>query len=176
MPDPGFLTVGHGTLHQEDMVALLGAAGVESVVDVRTAPGRRHNPQFARGELQRWLPNNGIAYRWDQRLGGLRKLQPDSPDSAWRNDSFRAYAGHMRTDEFREAAEELLAEARRSATAVMCGESVWWRCHRRMIADFAQLARGFEVEHLMHDGKRVPNHPIDGVRLRGDGLLVYDAG
>jgi uncharacterized protein (DUF488 family) len=126
--------------------------------------------------MAQWLPQGGVSYRWEKRLGGFRKLAPDSPDTALRNDSFRAYAGHMRTPEFGAAIDALLVEAVDAAVAVMCSESVWWRCHRRLIADFLVLAREVEVEHLMPDGRLTTHVPTDGVRRRDDGLLVYDAG
>ncbi|MGJ7905357.1 DUF488 family protein [Actinopolyspora sp. H202] len=170
------VTVGHGTSARAEFVPLLHAAGIEAVVDVRTAPGSRHNPDFKHSELREWLPEAGVDYRWDKRLGGFRKLPTDSPDTACRNEGFRAYAAHMRTGEFGEALEELLAGAGNRETAVMCSESVWWRCHRRMIADYATLVRGVGVVHLMHDGSLREHHTMDGVRLREDGLLVYDGG
>lgn len=170
------LTVGHGTVSLEGFAELLEQVGAASVVDVRSAPGSRRNPQFARSELERSLPARGFEYRWDQRLGGFRKLAEDSPDWVWRHRSFRAYAGHMRTTEFRAGIEELLAGIREHPGVVMCSESVWWRCHRRMIADYVRVVHGITVEHLMHDGRLSEHHPLDGVRLREDGLLVYDAG
>ncbi|MDR7300204.1 DUF488 domain-containing protein [Haloactinomyces albus] len=171
------LTVGHGTASLEEFAELLGQAGVALVVDVRSAPGSRRNPQFARSELERSLPARGIEYRWDKRLGGFRKLAEDSPDRVWRHRAFRAYAGHMRTAEFRAGIEDLLAGTGEGHPgAVMCSESVWWRCHRRMIADYARLVHGITVEHLMHDGRLTEHPPLEGARLREDGLLVYDAG
>lgn len=170
------LTVGHGTASLEEFADLLGQAGVTAVIDVRSAPGSRRHPWFARSELERSLPARGFAYRWDKRLGGFRKPAEDSPDRAWQHSAFRGYAGHMRTGEFREAARDLLAEANECPSAVMCSESVWWRCHRRLIADHVRLVLGIEVAHLMHDGRLTEHHPIDGVRVRDDGLLVYDAG
>ncbi len=170
------LTFGHGTVGVDEIVALLQGAGVTTLVDVRSAPGSRRNPQVARGELERWLPEHGIGYRWDKRLGGFRRVPPDSPDTAWRNDAFRAYAAHTRDARFLAAMDELLPAARESRTAVMCSESVWWRCHRRLIADFATLARDTPVRHLMHDGRLMEHRLSPGVRLRDDGLLVYDGG
>lgn len=170
------LTYGHGTDSSERTVATLRAAGVCSVVDIRTAPGSRRNPQFARAELERWLPEAGIAYRWEKRLGGFRRPGPDNPDVAWREDMFRGYAEHMRSADFAAAIDAVLSEAAQRRVAVMCSESVWWRCHRRLVADFAAAARGVEVRHLMHDGRLDPHRPSDGLRLRDDGLLVYDAG
>jgi uncharacterized protein (DUF488 family) len=168
------LTFGHGTASQEEITGLLRGAGVELVVDVRTAPGSRRNPHVSRGSLEGWLPASGVAYRWDKRLGGFRRPPPDSPDVFWREPMFRGYAAHMRTTEFTEAVGELLAFP--GEQAVMCSESVWWRCHRRMIADFLALVRDMPVDHLMHDGRVVRHEPTPGARLRDDGLLVYDAG
>ncbi|GAA1822398.1 DUF488 domain-containing protein [Actinomadura chokoriensis] len=168
------LTFGHGTAGREELAALLGGAGVRSVVDVRTAPGSRRNPDVRRDALEEWLPAAGIGYRWDKRLGGFRRAAPDSPDTFWRNDSFRGYAGHTRDPDFAAAMDDLLPEAEGTRTAVMCSESVWWRCHRRLIADFAVLARGRPVLHLAHDGRLTEHPPTPGARLRDDGLLVYD--
>jgi uncharacterized protein (DUF488 family) len=170
------LTFGHGTASQEQIIDLLRAAGVESLVDVRTAPGSRRNPHVARDSLQVWLPEAGIGYRWEKDLGGFRKPTPDSPDVGWTNPSFRGYAGYARTPQFVAAIDRVLAEAAGRTTAVMCSESVWWRCHRRIIADFVVLARGDVVRHLMHDGRLSQHRPTDSARLTPDGLLVYDAG
>jgi uncharacterized protein (DUF488 family) len=168
------LTFGHGTASQDRIAELLTAAGVALLVDVRTAPGSRRNPHVARHELERWLPEHGIDYRWDKRLGGFRRPPADSPDVFWREEMFRGYAAHMRGAEFGAAIDELLREDRRQA--VMCSESVWWRCHRRLIADYLVLVRGVSVDHLMHDGRLVPHTPAPGARIRDDGLLVYDGG
>jgi uncharacterized protein (DUF488 family) len=190
------LTFGHGTATAERMAGLLHGAAVAAVVDVRTAPGSRRHPHVARAELERWLPEAGIGYRWDKRLGGFRRPRPDSPDVAWREDMFRGYAGYMRTAEFVAAVDELLAQAGAEegrargdggreppvpgtggrGTTVMCAESLWWRCHRRLIADFVTVARGVPVRHLMHDGRLEEHRLSPGLRLREDGLLVYDAG
>ncbi|GAA4631021.1 DUF488 domain-containing protein [Actinoallomurus vinaceus] len=168
------LTFGHGTASQDRIAELLAGAGVALLVDVRTAPGSRRNPHVARHELERWLPEHGIDYRWDKRLGGFRRPPADSPDVFWREEMFRGYAAHMRGAEFGAAIGELLREDRRQA--VMCSESVWWRCHRRLIADYLVLVRGVSVDHLMHDGRLVPHTPAPGARVRDDGLLVYDGG
>jgi len=172
------ITFGHGTAGREPMLGLLGGAGVRRLVDIRTAPGSRRNPHVMRRELERWLPENGIGYRWDRRLGGFRRPDPDSPDIAWRVDMFRGYAAHMRTEEFSTAIDDLLADvaATDGATAVMCSESVWWRCHRRMVADYLVLVRDVPVVHLMHDGRLNGHSPFAAARVREDGLLVYDGG
>jgi uncharacterized protein (DUF488 family) len=170
------LTYGHGTEAADRTAAILRGAGASSLVDIRTAPGSRRNPQFARAALEEWLPEAGIAYRWEKRLGGFRRPGPDNPDVAWREDMFRGYAEHMRSADFLEAVDGVLAEADSRQVAVMCSESLWWRCHRRLLADFVSVARGAEVRHLMHDGRVEPHRPSDGLRLRDDGLLFYDAG
>ncbi|MFE2757669.1 DUF488 family protein [Actinosynnema sp. NPDC059335] len=173
--NPDLVTFGHGTADRAALADLLRGAGVTSVVDVRTAPGSRRDPDLARERLARWLPEEGIGYRWEQRLGGFRKPPPDSPDAVWRNASFRGYAAHTRNPEFVTAMDVLVGQASGERTAVMCSESVWWRCHRRLIADFAVVARGLRVHHLMHDGRLTAHEPTPGVRLRDDGLLGYDA-
>ncbi|SFF59384.1 Protein of unknown function, DUF488 [Actinacidiphila alni] len=174
VPAHQLITVGHSTLDRAGLASLLLGAGVTAVVDVRTAPGSRHNPDAGRERLARWLPEDGIDYRWEKDLGGFRSTAADSPDVVWRNDSFRGYAGYTRDPRFVAAMDRLLPEAATRPTAVMCSEAVWWRCHRRIIADFAVLARGSDVLHLMPDGRLTPYSPTPGVRLRGDGLLVYD--
>jgi len=176
MNAPALLTFGHGTASAERITQLLRDAQVASVIDIRTAPGSRRHPHVARAELERWLPHAGIAYRWDKRLGGFRKPSPDAPDIAWREDMFRGYAEHMRTGDFLAAAGEVIAEAAASQVAVMCSESLWWRCHRRLLADFVCVARDMPVRHLMHDGRLADHRPSPGLRPRDDGLLVYDAG
>ncbi|WP_129843528.1 DUF488 domain-containing protein [Streptomyces sp. RFCAC02] len=168
------VTFGHGTAGLDELAALLRDAGVAAVVDVRTAPGSRRNPEVGRDHLARRLPEHRIAYRWEPALGGFRRPAPDSPDTVWRNASFRGYAAHTRSPDFVAAMGTLLDRAAGVRTAVMCSESVWWRCHRRLIADFAVVARGVPVRHLMHDGRLTPHPPTPGVRLNDDGLLVYD--
>ena len=177
------ITVGHGLLDAETFATRVRDAGAVSVIDVRTAPGSRRNPAFGRAELERWLPEHGSAYRWEARLGGFRRPVDGSPNVALRHSGFRGYADHMRTEEFAAALDGVLTEARLTAlsvdcglTTVMCSESVWWRCHRRLLADFAVASRGVPVRHLLHDG-RIEEHRLSpGLRRRDDGLLVYDAG
>ena len=170
----GLITVGHGTSGRAELTALLHGAGVTAVVDVRTAPGSRRNPDANREELQCWLPAAGIDYRWEQRLGGWRRAAADSPDIMWRNASFRGYAGYMRDPNFIAAIDAVLRDTAHHRIAIMCSETLWWRCHRRLIADFATVGRHEHVQHLMHDGRLIPHFPTPGARLRGDGLLVYD--
>ncbi|MCF6522105.1 DUF488 family protein [Streptomyces sp. JJ36] len=156
------------------MTSLLHGAGVRAVVDVRTAPGSRRNPDAARDALSAWLPAAGIDYRWEQRLGGFRRAAPDSPDAWWENAAFRGYAGHTRDPRFLAAMDDLLRQAATTPTAVMCAETVWWRCHRRLIADYAVLVRGVGVRHLLHDGRLTAHPPSAGARVSEDGLLYYD--
>lgn len=170
------VTFGHGTATEDDLVRLLHGAEVASVVDVRSAPGSRRNPGMAKSAMQQWLPENGITYRWDRRLGGFRKVPPDSPDRVWRNEAFRGYANHMRTEEFLSGVRDVDSEHQQRTVAIMCAESVWWRCHRRMIADFLRAVRDIEVLHLMHDGTLREHAVTEGLRLREDGLVVYDGG
>ncbi|WP_340375457.1 DUF488 domain-containing protein [Streptomyces sp. SS7] len=172
--DQPLLTFGHSTADRDRITALLHDAGVGAVVDVRTAPGSRRNPDVSRQRLAEWLPHAGIDYRWEPALGGFRRPPPDSPDTVWRNVSFRGYAAHTRSPEFVTAVDRLLGDAARVRTAVMCSEAVWWRCHRRLIADFAVLARDTPVRHLLPGGRAGAHVPTAGVRLRADGLLVYD--
>ncbi|MER7499799.1 DUF488 domain-containing protein [Nonomuraea pusilla] len=172
---PPLFTFGHGTASQTLIAALLHGADVDAVVDVRTVPGSRRVPHVGRHELSAWLPGEGIGYRWERRLGGFRRPSPDSPDTFWRNDSFRGYAGYSRGPEFHAALKELLGQAAASRTAIMCSETVWWRCHRRIIADYAVLVHAVPVLHLAHDGRLGEHRPTAGARLLDGGLLVYDA-
>src|SRR3954466_5821518 len=149
--------------------------GVAVVVDVRRFPGSRNNPDVAREALVEWLPASGIGYRWDERLGGRRRLPPGEAvaDRWWSVGQFAAYAAHTRTPEFTAALDRLLEEAAQSAVAVMCSESVWWRCHRRLIADVALLGRDVPVTHLMPDGRLTPHRPSAGAVVGDDGLLHW---
>ena len=170
------LTAGHGRLDRDALSALFVSAGVQSVVDIRRYPGSRSNPDVSRDAMSVWLPEAGIAYRWEERLGGRRRLPADAPheDPWWRVEQFAAYAAYTRTEPFAAALIEVLDEAAEHTTAVMCSESVWWRCHRRLVADVAVLRFGADVADLMHDGRVTPHEPAAGARLRADGLVVWD--
>lgn len=165
------ITVGHGTLPADDFVALLKGADVTEVVDIRSYPGSRRNPQYGRDEMTRWLPDAGIAYTWIKDLGGRRKPVPDSKHIALRHTSFQAYADHMETEEFHRGVDALLE--REGLPAVMCSESVWWHCHRRLLADHLVIVRGVDVVHLVHDGRLSPHAPTPEARRAGDHVL-YD--
>ena len=168
-------TLGHGTLSAEAFVGLVSGAEVRCIVDVRSFPGSRHNPQFGREEMQRWLSTAGVTYLWMPELGGRRRPLADSKHIALRHQAFRGYADHMATKGFLAKAGELTSVASREPTAVMCSESLWWRCHRRLLADYVALVGAVEVVHLMHDGRLSPHVPTEGVR-RADDRLVYDVG
>ncbi|MDP9459852.1 MAG: DUF488 domain-containing protein [Actinomycetota bacterium] len=171
------LTVGHGPEDRDGFGARLTAAGVGSLVDIRRFPGSRTNPDVGREALAGWLPAAGIDYRWDERLGGRRRLLPREPvaDGWWSVAQFAAYAAHSRTAEFTAALEELLAEADAACVAAMCSEGVWWRCHRRLVADVAVLGRAVPVSHLMPDGRLVPHRPSAGAVLGDDGAVWWPA-
>lgn len=169
-------SVGHGSLTSAELTALLRSAGVGSVVDIRRFPGSRRHPEMNRTAMAAWLPAAGIAYRHDVALGGRRRLAAGQPvqDPWWRVPQFAAYAAHTRTDEFRAGLDLLLDEAQHSPTAMLCSESVWWRCHRRIVADVAVLQRGRGVQHIMPDGRCVAHIPAAGARLDRDGRVYWD--
>jgi uncharacterized protein (DUF488 family) len=169
------LTVGHGPQDRAALGARLTAAGVERLVDVRRFPGSRNNPDVSREALEEWLPAAGIAYRRDERLGGRRTLPAGEPveDSWWTVAQFAAYAAHTRTPEFTAALDDVLAEAAADVVAVMCSESVWWRCHRRLVADVAVLGRDVPVTHLMPDGRLTPHRPSAGAVVDAAGAVRW---
>lgn len=169
------LTVGHGSLDAEAFGGLLEGAGVEAVVDVRRFPASRRHPQFGRQALEEWLDARGIAYRWEEALGGRRTTHPDSVNVGLRDAGFRGYADYMGTAAFWAALDRVLTQAAERRTSVLCAESVWWRCHRRLIADAAVLVRDHPVVHLFHDGRRQPHPSTPEARRDGDRLL-YDRG
>jgi len=166
-------TIGHGTLLQDEFVNLVRSATVTHVVDIRSHPSSRHNPQYSTAEMERWLPAAGVDYSWMRSLGGRRRPVPESKHVALRHPSFRAYADYMETATFLAGVDELLTRGDRQA--VMCSESVWWRCHRRLLADHLVLVRDVEVVHIMHDGRMTPHPPTEGVRWVDD-RLIYDVG
>lgn len=165
-------TLGHGTLEPDQFTELVRGAGIAEVVDIRRYPGSRRYPHFAREAMARWLPEGGLAYRWMEQLGGRRKPDPTSLNLGLRNDQFRAYADHMDTELFRSGVRDLLDLANQLPVAVMCSESVWWRCHRRLLADHLVLVEGVAVEHLFHDG-RLAEHPVTAEARLDDGHVAY---
>ena len=167
------LTAGHGTLSGEALSELLRGASVAAIVDVRTVPKSARHPPFRREALEQWLPDAGITYRWEPALGWFRKPRADSANVALRHPSVRGYADYMESPEFTNALDTLLVQASATRTAILCSESLWWRCHRRLIADAAVLVHGLDVLHLMHDGKLREHLPMQGVRVL-EGRLRYD--
>lgn len=157
---PEILTIGHSTHPIERFLDLLARAGVEGVADVRRFPGSRRNPQFGAEALAASLAGAGVRYEaFGEALGGRRKGRADSPHTEWRVAAFRAYADHVDTAEFRQGLERLEQLARDHRTAVMCAESDWRRCHRRLIAD-ALAAEGWRVVHISPRGDLEP-HPLE---------------
>lgn len=149
-------TVGHSTRSLEDFIALLQAHGIRRLVDVRTIPRSRHNPQFNKEQLPESVKQAGIQYVHIPALGGLRHARRDSVNCAWRNASFRGFADYMQTAEFEAALKELIHLARSRRTAIMCAEAVPWRCHRSLIAD-ALLVRGLKVEEITSETATRPH-------------------
>ncbi len=166
----GVFTVGHSTHSAEEFVRMLEANGVVRVIDVRTVPGSRHNPQYGQKELEVWLPGAGIDYGRMPDLGGLRKTTKDSVNMGWRNASFRGFADYMQTPEFAAGVDELIAAARRQTLAIMCAEAVPWRCHRSLIGD-ALLARGVPVFDIMSATSTKEHQLISFAKV--DGMRVW---
>jgi uncharacterized protein (DUF488 family) len=168
-----FYTIGHSTRPIPEFVDLLREAKVGLVVDVRTVPRSRTNPQFNRDSFPKSLAEYQIGYEHFAELGGLRgkqSLVEPSPNGYWENASFRNYADYALTDRFREGLDHLTNLGSRSTTAIMCAEAVWWRCHRRIIADHL-LASGHSVFHILGPGKIEPASLTPGARPSPDGPL-----
>lgn len=162
-------TVGHSTRSLEQFAGLLRVHGIRQLVDVRTIPRSRHNPQFNRDTLSAYLRNRRIGYRHMKELGGLRHPRADSPNMGWHNASFRGFADYMQTPQFAAALEKLVALSRRKATAIMCAEAVPWRCHRSLIGD-ALVIRGVGVMNIMGRGSATQHSltamaAVEGMRI-----------
>ena len=164
-------TVGHSTRSGEEFGQILHVHEIQVLVDVRSFPGSRRYPQFNREALSESLAKLGIEYKHAPRLGGRRTPRKDSHNTAWKNASFRAYADHTETDEFRNGVEELLELADDSRVAVMCAEAVWWRCHRSLISDYLK-AKGHTVIHILDENK-TEEHPFTSAARIVDGELSY---
>jgi len=164
-------TVGHSTRPIEELIEALRSFEIKVLADVRSFPGSRRYPQFNKEQLKTSLAADGIEYQHFPELGGRRRGRPDSPNVAWRNDSFRGYADYMETVDFREGMARLLDVAREHRTAIMCAEAVWWRCHRSLISDYLK-AKGVEVTHIMAPGKSEA-HPFTSAARIVDGELSY---
>jgi uncharacterized protein (DUF488 family) len=169
------LTIGHSVHPIEEFLEMLTANGVEQLIDVRTIPKSRRNPQYNQDALADTLERSHIRYRHVPGLGGLRHARKDSINTAWQNASFRGYADYMQTPEFEKSLDELDAASGESRTVIMCAEAVPWRCHRSLIAD-ALLARGDEVEHIMSKTTHKPHSltpfaKVDGIKVTYPGLI-----
>ncbi len=167
-------TIGHGTRNSEEFVHMLQEAGIQCLVDVRSYPGSRRNPQFSREELTALLSKHGIVYQWEgESLGGFRKPKADSKHVALRNEGFRGYADYMESESFKAGIFALIARAEKSRIALMCAESLPWRCHRSLISDYLVM-RGVKAVHLVAQGK-TQEHALNPIaRVRDGAMLVYD--
>jgi uncharacterized protein (DUF488 family) len=164
-------TIGHSTRSIDELLELLRAYEIALLIDVRTVPRSRFNPQFNSNTLAHSLSHAGLHYRHLPELGGLRKPKKDSVNVGWRNESFRGYADYMQTEVFRAALETLMADGRQFHTAIMCAEAVPWRCHRSLIADMLTI-RGWTVRHIMNRNElRV--HSLTSFAVARDGTLTY---
>ena len=159
-------TVGHSTRPIDEFLALLTGHRIARLVDVRTVPRSRHNPQFGSDLLPPALDRAGIAYTHLPALGGLRHTRTDSPNTAWKNASFRGYADYMLTPDFDRALDDLIAMVARERVAIMCAEAVPWRCHRSLIAD-ALTARGIPVTHILSAGRTQPHTMTSFAHVEG---------
>jgi uncharacterized protein (DUF488 family) len=169
MPSDTVFTIGHSNRSIEDFVALLHQNGIVCLLDIRTVPKSRYNPQFGQDALAASLAGAGIEYRYLPGLGGLRRPRKDSPNAGWHNESFRGYADYMQTEAFAANVDGVVELARSTACALMCAEAVPWRCHRSLVGD-ALLVRGVQVADIIDARQRRPHRltpfaQVDGVRI-----------
>lgn len=166
-------TVGHSTRPIYEFIGLLKSYGIEAVIDVRTIPRSRKNPQFNKDELEQSMPEARMEYIHEKDLGGLRHTMRDSPNTAWRNDSFRGFADYMRTPAFSQALMRLMERAQQKSAVIMCAEILPWRCHRSLIAD-ALIINDFEVIEIFEEGKS-RQHRLTPFAVVEDGKVTYPA-
>jgi len=166
-------TIGHSTRTFEEFIEMLRSFQIEMVADIRSYPGSRKFPQFNKESLQMTLAQNKIEYIHLKKLGGRRKVNPDSKNTSWRHLAFRAYADYMQTNDFKEGIKELEEIALKKRTAYMCSEAVWWRCHRSMVSDYLK-AHHWKVVHIMAIGKE-QEHPYTAPARIEKGELTYEA-
>jgi len=165
-------TIGHSTRSIDDFISLLKKNEIKLLADVRSLPGSKRYPQFNKDGLEKSLNAHGIRYEHFPELGGRRKPNADSRNTAWRNASFRGYADYMETEEFHKGVERLLGLAREAGpAAIMCAEAVWWRCHRSLISDYLK-ACDIEVMHIL-DTKKTEPHPFTSAARIVNGQLSY---
>jgi uncharacterized protein (DUF488 family) len=172
-PSLRILTIGHSTRPIDEFMALLRSNGVDRLIDIRTIPKSRHNPQFNGDALARALESGGIDYVHMKELGGLRHARPDSPNMGWRNASFRGFADYMQTVEFENALGRAIELAGEKPSALMCAEAVPWRCHRSLVSD-ALVARGIEVLEIISDSPPKRHKLTPFARARGT-QIIYPA-
>ena len=165
-------SIGHSTHAFEEFLRILRAHDIEQLADIRTVPHSRKWPHFGTEQLSASLPDHGIAYAHLPALGGWRRPVEASPNGGWRNRSFQGYADYALTDEFADGLAEICGLARERATAMMCSEGLWWRCHRRLVADRLIVA-GWEVLHIGPDGRTMDHGLADFATVRPDGRVVY---
>jgi uncharacterized protein (DUF488 family) len=170
-PPPTIWTVGHSTRHIDEFTDVLRVHEIRLLVDVRTIPRSRHNPQFDTDRLAESLKKTGLGSLHMPALGGLRKARTNSINDGWRNSSFRGYADYMQTDNFQRALETLIAHGTDTKIAIMCAEAVPWRCHRSLIAD-ALVTRGWDIRHIMSPEKGTP-HVLTSFAHFEKGMLTY---
>jgi uncharacterized protein (DUF488 family) len=167
-------SLGHSTLTLDGLVALLASHGITQLADIRAVPRSSRHPQFHADALARSLPRRGVGYVHLARLGGWRRPTADSPNAAWRNLSFRGYADYALSDEFLQGLDELRRLAAEQPTAMMCSEALWWRCHRRLVAD-RLVAGGDDVWHIDSGGSASAHVMTPFAQVRADGRLTYPA-
>ncbi|MDN3693566.1 DUF488 domain-containing protein [Chryseobacterium tructae] len=171
LENPVIYTIGHSTHPLEEFMEMLKSFNIEVLADVRRFAGSKRYPWFSKENLEKVLPEHHIEYLHFEALGGRRKVQPNSINSRWKNESFRGYADYMQTEEFIKAVEKLENIARIKTTAFMCSEAVWWSCHRSMISDYLK-AKGWNVEHIMKIGK-AEEHPYTAPARISNGHVFY---
>ena len=173
MPTNVIHTIGHSTRSVDELIALLREASVDLLVDVRSFPRSRRNPQFNIDTLPAALARHGIAYHHIAALGGRRNVASDtSPNTAWREPAFRNYADYALTPDFRAGLDDLLTAAQQQHPAIMCAEAMWWQCHRRIITDYL-LARGIEVRHILSHDHIAPASLTPGAQPQADATVLY---
>lgn len=171
--EPVVFTIGHSTRSVEEFLGLLTRNGIRTLVDVRRYPGSKRHPHFNREALAVSLEAAGIGYRHEPELGGRRgNPRPDSPNTGWRNASFRAYADHLGTPAFRAALDRVLRDAGEAPVAIMCAEAVPWRCHRQLISD-ALVGRGHTVRHIISDAEPGIHELNEMARVDDHGEITY---
>ncbi len=166
-------TIGHSTRPIQEFIEVLKQYGITELVDIRTIPKSRHNPQFNEAELADALRNHHIGYCHEKNLGGLRHTHADSPNMGWHNASFRGYADYMQTEEFQDALQKLIEQAHHKKVAIMCAEAVPWRCHRSLVGD-ALLVHDIFVEDIYSLTSAKPHTLTPWAKVRGT-QITYPA-